>query len=380
MRWSPSALTSATRRFSIADPIPSTLSHQYWSIRLAEAAELESLLALVRSLPGERYQGASSNYWQWRYLNDAGFGAAVVAAVHDGQLIGVQPVSFFDWRWGEASLTGAMYTGVLTHPDHRRKGVFRSLIDASNELATQRGAHFCMTLPNDASLPGFLKFGDWVYPGCIPTWLKVLDGGKLLAAKIGPMGRLVGWVPNLLFAKRSRPRNNGGVIEIEAVSRVPADLDGISDQFARLAGGCMIRRTAAYWNWRHSGPLSAYQTLIAKKSGRLVGAICTTSQPRMGVEVGLIVDVVAEEPHALRSLIAAAEIDFTRQGCAVTTCQSTSLVLNEALRAEGYRLPPRAIMPKQFHFVYRPTGVPGWSREPAAMNDWHLTFGDSDNV
>lgn len=355
------------------------MSNRYWTIRLAEAAELESLLALVRSLPGERYQGASSEYWKWRYLNDAGFTAAIVAAVHDGRLIGVQPVSFFGWQWGAVRLTGAMYTGVLTHPDHRRKGVFRSLIDASNDLAAQRGAQFCMTLPNDVSLPGFLKFGDWKYPGCIPTWMKVLDGGELLAAKIGPLGRLVSWIPNLFFSRRE-PSNGSNGIDLEAVVHVPPDLNDVSERFARLAGGCMIRRTADYWNWRHAGPLSKYRTLIARKNGRLVGAICTTTQPRMGVEVGLIVDVVAEESQVLRALIAAADIEFRRLGCAVATCQSTCAVLNNALRVEGYRLPPRAIMPKQFHFVYRPTGVPGLPREPAAINDWHLTFGDSDNV
>lgn len=355
------------------------MANRYWTIRLAEAAELESLLALVRSLPGERYQGASSEYWQWRYLNDAGFAATIVAAVHDGQLIGVQPVSFFDWQWGDARLTGAMYTGVVTHPDHRRKGVFRSLIDASNDLAAQRGAQFCMTLPNDASLPGFLKFGDWKYPGCIPMWMKVLDGGKLLASKIGPLGRLVGWIPDLLFSRRSRS-NGSAAIELAATASVSTELEAVSERFARLAGGCMIRRTAAYWNWRHSGPLSMYRTLIAGKNGRLVGAICTTSQPRMGVEIGLIVDVVAEDSQVLRALIAAADTEFRRLGCAIATCQSTSLILNDALREEGYRLPPRAVMPKQFHFVYRPTGVPGLPREPASMNDWHLTFGDSDNV
>lgn len=355
------------------------MSNRYWTIRLAEAAELESLLALVRSLPGERYQGASSEYWKWRYLNDAGFAAAIVAAVHDGQLIGVQPVSFFEWQWGAVRLTGAMYTGVLTHPGHRRKGVFRSLIDASNELAAQRGAQFCMTLPNDASLPGFLKFGDWTYPGCIPMWMKVLDGGKLLAVKIGPLGRLVGWIPTLFFSRR-RPPNGSGAIELAAAASVPGELDAVSERLARLSGGCMIHRTAAYWNWRYSGPLSKYQTLLAWRNGRLAGAICTTSQRRMSVEVGLIVDIVAEEPQVLRALIAAADVEFRRLGCAMTTCQSTSIVLNDALRDEGYRLPPRAVMPKQFHFVYRLTGVSGLPREPAAINDWHLTFGDSDNV
>lgn len=355
------------------------MSNRYWTIRLAGAGELKSLLDLVRSQPGERYQAATDDYWKWRYLNNAGFAAAIVAAVHDGQLIGVQPVSLFDWQWGDARLIGAMYTGVLTHPDHRRKGVFRSLIDASNDLAAQRGAQFCMTLPNDASLPGFLKFGDWMYPGCIPTWLKVIDGGKLLAAKIGPLGRLIGWIPSLLFSRRSRSSENMGV-ELEEASRVPPDLDDVSERFARLAGGCMIRRTSAYWNWRHAGPLSKYRTLIARKNGRLVGAICTTNQPRMGVKIGLIVEVVAEEPHVLRALISAADIDLRRQGCAVATCQSTCTVLNDALQDEGYRLPPRAVMPKKFHFVYRLTGVPGLPHAPSAMNDWNLTFGDSDNV
>ncbi len=357
-------------------------SKQYWKNRPARQDETPAILDLVRAVHGDAHQEINEAYFLWRYLSNTPFRADIIMSEHEGKPIGIQPVAIFDWQWGTSRLKGAMYTGVLTHPDHRRRGVFRSLIDSSNEHAASRGAQFSMTLPNEASLPGFLNFGDWCYPGLIPLTLKVIDGGAMLRPKVGGLlAGLVGWMPSIAF-RRYADQSGMSDILCEPVTTAPADLDEVFEVFAHDNDRLMIRRTAAYWNWRYlSRPGSDYRTILARHAGRVVGATITSVGRRFGLDVGLIADFSADGGvPVLRQLIRAAENDFRSRGVGLVTCQATGPLLQDALAAEGYRRPNPRKLPKKFHFVYRPTGVTGLRKPPAEIADWHLTFGDSDNM
>lgn len=350
------------------------MSEPYWTNRLARPDETAAILNLVRTVHGDGRAASKTEYFSWRYLSDTEFRADIVMAEADGQPVGIQPMALFDWRWGAERLKGVMYTGVLTHPDHRRRGIFRTVIDSSNEQAAQRGAAFVMTLPNDSSLPGFLRFGGWHYPGLIPLAIKGL--GKRGAWLPSPTS----WLLRLLF--RCKPLGGADEVTYEFVTHMPDELDEAADQFARDCDCLMIRRTASYWNWRYfMRPGERYRAYLARRGSEVVGAVVTSSDTRMGLNVGMIVDVVAAGGlPVLRGLIRRAEQDLQECGLRVVTCQATSPMMQEALRQEGYWIPPPKRLPKHFHFVFRPTSVPGLPRLPDRISDWHLTFGDSDNV
>jgi len=359
---------------------PST--EPYWFNRLARPDEQGLILELVRAVHGNSYLEIDDAYFRWRYLNDTPFRASVMLAEYDGRPIGIQPIAIFDWQWGSAVLKGAMYTGVLTHPDHRRRGVFRSLIDSSNAHAAQVGAQFIMTLPNDASLPGFQRFGDWQYPGLIRLMLKIVDL-RAAADDVGlrPLGSLFQWIPSVAFRRKRAACSDDG-LSFERVTEFPKELDSVSDQFAEHAGSLLIRRTSDYLNWRYAArPESAYQLFVARRRGDFAGAVVTSHGVRAGVKVGMIVDLVSCADEAVvRSLIRFAENDLKHRGFGIVTCQATSPALLRTLRSEGFRNGPPALIRKRFHFVYRRTGVVGLPRDPTDLSNWHLTFGDSDNA
>jgi len=336
----------------------------YWNIRLARPDDIEAVVDLVRVVHGDRYPEVNRASWNWRYLGTGEFRADILMAEHEGQPVGVQPVSLFDYQWGSERLRGAMYTGVLTHPDHRRRGIFRSLVSAANEHATRRGAQFSMALPNEASFPGFIRSGDWCEPGLIPLYAKACHG----------------WVLPFLFRGRSGT-SDAGRMDLVRVSSVPDELDDVSDAFARDSGGLMVRRTAAYWNWRYGAkPSSAYHTYLVRQGGRVEGAVVTSAARRMGLSIGMIMDVVARGgPAVLGVLLREAVADAKRRGCRFAVCQATH-PLRQALREEGFRYAPAALVRKRFHLVFRTTGVAGLPRLPDRLTDWHITFGDSDNA
>ena len=256
------------------------------------------------------------------------------------------------------------------------------MVARSNEHLLTQGAQFSISMPNDLSVQGFLMWPDWHHVGHIPLHLKIADGSLMLKPKLGRVvAGLLGWGGRPLFRRRADLANDES-LEVQQASSMPDELDEVFDAFARDCGKLMIRRTAAYWNWRYmTRPDSAYRTLIARHSGRLTGAVVTSVRERGGLSIGMVVDLVTRRGiPGLRQLLQSAEKELLSRRIGVITCQATSPMLQTALRQEGYRHLQDRWVPKQFNFIYRISGVPGFSRQPRRLADWHLTFGDSDNV
>ena len=349
----------------------------YWTHRLAEPSDLPEILRLIRAVHGDTHPELDEAYLRWRYFNDTPFRAQIMLAEHEGRPIGIQPLAIFAWDWGDARLRGAMYTGVLTHPDHRRKGVFQSLLAACNDYAAQVGAQFCMMLPNEASFPGFIKT-NWTYPGLIPLHLRISSPGRALATRIGGVPSwLASAGPSIFFRPRAGPTTG---IHCEPVSRVLDELDDVATRSSARNDGVRLRRSAAYWNWRYDSTVGrGYHTIIARRAGRLVGAAAVKVGQRAGLDVGMILDLVSDD-DAAAAIVDGAQQRLLELGAGIVTCQASSPHLSRMLRDRGFRPIGPRFSGKRFHFVFRPTGVSGLPRMPAAMADWSLMFGDSDNV
>jgi len=353
----------------------------YWTNRLSTPKDTPAILELVRAVHGDSYQEIDEPYWCWRYLSSTAFRARIMVAEYKDVPIGIQPFAIFDWQRRDLRVKGAMYTGVLTHPLHRRRGVFKSLVEASNEQAASEGALFSMTLPNDASLQGFLKTGEWQYPGLIPLYLKVASGRNMLRSKMGgALASVFGWGTSAVF----RPRGDNGAAKFDTFVEddVPGELDAVADEFARDCDTLMIRRSADYWRWRYlSRPRSTYTTIVGVRNGSVVGAVATARGRRARFDVGMVIDLVARGGlSTMRGLLRAAEEELLARDIGLLACQATTPLMAKALRHEGYRAAGTWITRKKFHFVFRPTGHAVGEPLAQAMADWHLMFGDSDNV
>ncbi|MFC2171113.1 GNAT family N-acetyltransferase [Acidobacteriota bacterium] len=357
------------------------MSKAYWHNRIASPQEKETLLLFVRKVYGEDFPDLNRSYWEWRYTSNPACEVEFFVAEFEKRPIAVLPTAVFDFQWSEQIFPAVMLTGLVTHPEHRRRGIFRSLISSINEHGHRHGRLFNMGMPNDIALPGYLKFGGWEYPGKIRLYAKVLDYSSVFRDKLpNPIANGCGSLSRLLSHKRSR--QSIPLLEAELVSRVPEEFDQICNNFTMECNHLMIRRNAAYWQWRYlMKPNSNYRTLLARNNGRLIGAVVTSVQRRAGLTIGLILDIVGHGDNTvIVQLLRLAENDLRDLGVGLVTSQATSKYLQQFLRHEGYRAIPSKLLPKQFHYVYRPLGVSGLPFNPSKMSDWHLTFGDSDNT
>lgn len=71
---------------------------------------------------------------------------------------------------------------TMTHPNHRRKGLFRLLFEETAKLAKEEGIRFIFGFPNEASYPGFIKFG-WKECAAMYNHILPLNGNKIMKVK-----------------------------------------------------------------------------------------------------------------------------------------------------------------------------------------------------
>ena len=76
---------------------------------------------------------------------------------------------------------GLLSMATVTHPDHRGKGLFKTLAKATYEYAAQKGYEFVIGVANANSYPGFIKYFDFQDVG----QLEVLIG---FSNRIAPNG------------------------------------------------------------------------------------------------------------------------------------------------------------------------------------------------
>ena len=77
-------------------------------------------------------------------------------------LSGSEPVAYYGvipvrCSIGGETVLGAQSCDTMTHPDHRKKGLFIALAIRTFELAKKQNIHFVFGFPNQNSYPGFIK-------------------------------------------------------------------------------------------------------------------------------------------------------------------------------------------------------------------------------
>ena len=97
--------------------------------------------------------------FRWRHFQHPSAVSLMQMGVAQREIVGIQPVEVFDFALDHQPLSGAVLSGVMVRDDHRRKGIFTKLVEASEQAAWEHGASFVLTMPNDRSVQGFRRNG-----------------------------------------------------------------------------------------------------------------------------------------------------------------------------------------------------------------------------
>ncbi|WP_299107787.1 GNAT family N-acetyltransferase [uncultured Tenacibaculum sp.] len=131
---------------------------------------LEDIKYLIKSI----YDRDSSIETIGKKYDTSGFGEYTVGyiAYHEetkepSAYYGVFPIVF---EYKGKKILAAQSGDTMTHPNHRRKGLFTKLAKETYELAKAKGVEFVFGFPVEASYYGFVKKLDWKHDNDIQKY------------------------------------------------------------------------------------------------------------------------------------------------------------------------------------------------------------------
>ncbi len=209
-------------------------------------------------------------------------------------------------RGDESTLAAVGETGdVMTHPDWRKQGIFSHLDRRCMEETASLGWPLAFGLPNRRSAHIFLRLG-WEQVGTVRPWTFLLRADEVAKREEFKQGRL-----RALFRGRNRAGCERARRALGAAGTEAAPLERFPDEVGELSRaveprfGFMVRRDAAYLNWRfRENPSGLHSAVGLRRDGELVG-YAVVQKPRGDDGVGYLVDVLAADDEVARACVGA---------------------------------------------------------------------------
>lgn len=218
--------------------------------------DLPQVLDLLRASLGETASlQRTPELFGWKHINNP-FGRSIMLVAVDGSTVaGFR--AFMRWelnRPGGGVLRCVRAVDTATHPDYRRRGIFRNLTMAAIDAATEDGVDMIFNTPNPRSGAGYLTMG-WSEVGAIRPLASPARGllrGKADTASLPDPRDFV-----------SRPR-----------------LVGVRSVPDREARGLRTPRTPQYHQWRFNEHPTAKYVQIDANDGAAIGRLAFRGKRR----------------------------------------------------------------------------------------------------
>lgn len=352
-----------------------------WTVRPYVPEDADGAMELIAACYGP--DAVDRERWQHDHFGNPEAADGTRVAEAGGRLIGMQPMAVNRFSLGGDDLLGGVLTGVMVHPEWRRRGVFLGLLEACEKAAWALGADLVTTMPNERSRPGFLKRG-YVDPGERTLMCRPLGRGR------DPQG----WHPartTMRWALRSLAllRGDRRIPEPERTLRVQSGvrfdeaMDDLSQAAAAAWPGLFQHRSARWLSWRYPEcRWAAYRRWVVRDSaGACDGLAVTTTERRRGLTVGYLVDAIGRNGDHMIEAVSAACRDLRQEGVDLILAVVSTSHLIEPLRRAGFSRVPPALSPKRFFTVFR--AAPGRDRRLERLrtiDHWYQTLGDWDTL
>lgn len=252
--------------------------------------------------------------WRWRFEDGPVEEICIDLAWHGERLAGqyaVLPVRVL--RDGEERLWG-LSLDTVTHPDFRRRGVFRALTEHLYDRIRPR-VEVVFGFPGArASYFGMYQKLGWtriephpklVRVGAVPQ--RITRGRPPLRALAAGVDRLAAHAQDIHAAISSQILSDRRVV-VEVSGSIPEDADALWDRMSRGAG-IRVVTDERYLRWRYERhPLHRYRFVTMRRSGDLSGlAVIRPPQAGETGSFGHLLEVLVDpscRTQAVASLVA----------------------------------------------------------------------------
>jgi hypothetical protein len=349
-----------------------------YDVRPFRPSDREAYLDLYGEVFGSRPTDA---WFDWKYAsNPYADGVPIVVAVHEGNLVGARSFLALELRTPTGRVGAFQACDTMVDPGHRRQGLFtRMTRDALTRYAD--GPALSFNFPNERTLSGNRKLG-WELVEHLPVHHRFQDPARLVdrlpSALRRPLAAGVSGCYRL--GERLRAPTAPGVA-VERRPTVPVEL--LADLTRRRPPDAFhVPRDERFYGWRYARPDRDYDTYVARRDGRPVGATVVGSGPADARFMEFL-PRTGREDGVSAALVRAALADHADAPLVSAVADDVDPELLAAFGFLGGDAPLVGRLVGTRPFVVRPFGDEprGWRLDGADVRDpdnWLVGFGELD--
>lgn len=360
-----------------------------WKVRRFRPGDRPGILELYRAVHGEAKAELARENWVWEFEAGPCIGRRpfVWVAEADGRIVGLHPAIPVFLRHGPERIRALWSVDLMTHPDYRGRGIFKTLTERLIEESRHEGISVFLVLPNRYSGP-LLRRRGWFDVATFPVMIKPLRWVPLLrqislrslpkavAGGLAVTRRLI----NGIMAGGGSPTE--GSPEVKITESFDSRFDGL---FERVAGeyDFIAVRDKRYLDWRYGAyPGGKYTVFTAERGGDLLGFMVVSTE-RSHPDRGQIAELLAaggpQRGTVISGLLEAGTDHLARRDVATIEICSPGEPYTGPLARAGFVEVPSDVFWGYNLVAYCPDGSPvaGTLRDP--KKKWYLSKGDADS-
>jgi GNAT superfamily N-acetyltransferase len=332
---------------------------------------------LYRAVYGEAWRAHTRLGW---YIDQPLAEAGSSLAVIGDKIIAAQPFCDFPLHtpWGAERAT--LFLDVVTHPEHRRQGLFRRVVAAARTAAFERGACLAMTTPNGTAFQGFQRMPEWGRLCTLDCLLAPIGAGArirgtgsiVLGARLGFAVASVFWHGLRPQAFQARPAPY-----TIASPWVPGPEANALWRSVAAGAGIMMQRDRAFLHWRFN---AGCRLFLAQDAHGPVGYAAARLITRAGLKFGMLLDCVTAGDEANATPLLMAVLAWLREqgaSAALGYFVRHSTPWHQA-RVAGFACLPRPLVPRDYPVCASVRPDDPHSAELLNPAYWYMSLADSD--
>ncbi len=296
-----------------------------------------------------------------------------------GRMIASDGLIPFELKLGDRTVKAAHSVKSMTHPDYKRRGLFRVMTQNSLDRGGESGIQVVLGFANANSYPAYQKFG-WTTLFPRGVYVFPSDISRKIVAKTH--SRILGKLGNLCFRAATDLKRAGlhslKNFRVQTFDRVPPEAGELwekyKDRFENL-----IVRDMTYLRWRYDGrPDRSYQTILLSGSEGPAGYLILRQSVANGKPMVCVTENFTDpENEECIAALAEAVIAYCRknQSAYAVVCSAKYGKYDEVFRRYGF-VPQKG----QGTIVIAKSLDPSISEaELTGAERWHMSQGDGES-
>ncbi len=356
-----------------------------WSIRTYEKGDEKGIFKLIKAVyPEKKYDWEKwIRGWNWMYMNNPIGDSKIWVADHNGKIVGSRSVFLVKIKIGNETIMASQNSGLMTHPNYRRQGIFSTLEKKSFDQLKGDGIGITYSFPSSMSYPIYMKSGLFFNIHALQTMIRPFNLENILKRRIKnkfllKIYAVIGYLFINMFYRTKKPPE----VDDLTISQISSFDDRINDFWKKISNDyeIMVIRNKEYLNWRYVDvPNVEYTIYLAEERGEICGYIVLGCAEQDQLS-GHIMDIIGplNRPEIIHSLLSEAIKYFKEKKVDAIFCKMIAdKIFYKIFRKNGF-VPTRFITKSRF--IVRINSPEISEAYLKNKENWFIQLGDSDFI